>query len=264
MHSENVSEGREPLIGSSQKSAALIVIGNEILSGRTKDTNTAWIAETLQGHGVIFSEVRVIADDKDAIIRAVHDLRDRYDYVFTTGGIGPTHDDTTAECIAAAFDTELERNQEALTILEEHYGLEDLTPPRAKMCMMPKGAKLIPNPVSAAPGFIIGNVYVMAGVPKIMQAMFDFILQEIDTGTPILSRTITCGLAESVIAPDLGKVQEKFPALQIGSYPNYKNGVLGLSLVVRGTNEQALENATREIFQIVESLGDTPKFLGDV
>ena len=144
--------------------AALVVIGNEVLSGRTQDANTAWIGEILIKHGAVLAEVRVVPDIEEKIVKAVNEVRAEVDYVFTTGGIGPTHDDITAASVAKAFDVALVRHDEAYSILEEHYGVEEFNPPRQKMAMMPEGASLIPNPVSGAPGFVIGNVYVMAGV----------------------------------------------------------------------------------------------------
>jgi molybdenum cofactor synthesis domain-containing protein len=241
--------------------AALIIIGNEILSGRTQDTNTPWIAERLTGRGIVLSEVRVIADVEVEIIDAVNGLRRKFDYVFTTGGIGPTHDDITAESVARAFARPLERNAEAYKTLEQHYGAADLTAPRAKMAMIPKGAGLIPNPVTAAPGFVIENVYVMAGVPRIMQGMMDHILNTIDAGQPILSNTVTCGLPESAVAEDLTNLQNKYEKVQIGSYPHYRGGVLGLSLVLRTTDPAALENATVELIEIIRKHGDEPRAL---
>lgn len=242
-------------------SAALIIIGNEILSGRTVDTNTPWIAERLTARGIILGEARVISDDEQQIIQAVNDLRVRFDYVFTTGGIGPTHDDITAASVARAFDIELERNEEAFRMLEDHYGIEELTPPRAKMALIPKGAVLIHNPVSAAPGFIIGNVHVMAGVPRIMQAMLEYVLSVIMSGKPILSNTVACTLPESAVAEDLGKLQDRYPNVQMGSYPHYRGGALGLSLVLRSTDSDILEKATEDLIAIIRAHGDEPRAL---
>jgi molybdenum cofactor synthesis domain-containing protein len=242
-------------------SAALVVIGNEILSGRTSDANTPWIAERLNSRGIVLSEVRIIADKAASIVDAVNTLRTRFDYVFTTGGIGPTHDDITAECVAKAFGLELERNTKAFEMLEEYYGLEELTPPRAKMSLIPVGATLIPNPVSAAPGFIIENVYVMAGVPRIMQAMMDHILSGIKAGKPILSNTIACTLPESIIATELGKLQDEYPDIEIGSYPHYRGGALGLNLVLRSTKRERLQAATDELIALIKAFGDEPRAL---
>jgi len=242
-------------------SAALVIIGNEILAGRTHDTNTPWIAERLTDYGIVLGEVRVISDVEEEIIFSVNELRKKFDYVFTTGGIGPTHDDITAESIAKAFGKELVRDERAFQMLEEHYGIEELTPPRAKMSLIPMGAKLIPNPVTAAPGFIIENVYVMAGVPRIMQAMFDHLLGMIKAGKPILSNTVACNLSESTVATDLTVLQEQYPDVQLGSYPHYRGGVLGLSLVLRATNKKNLENATERLIEIIKEHGDEPRAL---
>lgn len=242
-------------------SAALVIIGNEILAGRTQDTNTQWIATHLTEHGIVLTEVRTIPDERERIMATVKDLRGDFDYVFTTGGIGPTHDDITAECVAEAFGKELVRNDEAFRMLEEHYGLEELTPPRAKMCMIPVDATLIPNPVTAAPGFRIENVFVMAGVPRIMHAMLDHILGTIDAGAPILSNTVACSLTESAIASDLSALQDEYPEIMMGSYPHYRGGVLGLSLVLRGTAPESLQEATDKLIQIIEDHGDEPRAL---
>lgn len=243
-------------------SVALIIIGNEILSGRTQDSNTAWIAENLSAMGVVLHEVRVVRDQYEAIIQAVSELKGQVDYVFTTGGIGPTHDDITAEAMARAFGTELELNDEAFRILVRHYGEEKLvTPPRRKMAMIPKGATLINNPVSGAPGFQIENVFVMAGVPRIMQAMFDDVKNKISRGKPVLSNTVACSLAESAVAEPLSALQDKYPTVSIGSYPHFRGGILGLSLVLRSTDDPALDTATNEVIALIASLGGEPNAL---
>lgn len=241
--------------------AGLIIIGNEVLSGRTADANTPWIAEQLTQRGIYLAEVRIIPDVEQIIIETVHALRAKFDYVFTTGGIGPTHDDITSESMAKAFGVPLVRDHEAFAYLEKYYGIENLTPPRAKMALIPQGAKLIPNPVSAAPGYIIENVYVMAGVPRIMQAMLDHILDEIKAGKPILSNTIACNLPESKIAEDLTELQNRYNDVDIGSYPHYRGGTLGLSLVLRGTNNDSLDAATHEVVELVKKHGDMPRAL---
>jgi molybdenum cofactor synthesis domain-containing protein len=239
--------------------AGLIIIGNEILSGRTADTNTPWIAERLTERGVLLAEVRIIPDVESVIIETVRKLSAMYDYVFTTGGIGPTHDDITAECVAKAFGVPLIQDPDAFKILEDYYGIENLTDARIKMAKVPQGSKLIPNPVSAAPGFIIKNVHVMAGVPRIMQAMMDHVMNEIKAGKPILSNTIACSLPESKVADDLTALQAQYTDIDIGSYPHYRGGSLGLSLVLRGTNNEHLDLATAEIIKIVRKHGDEPK-----
>lgn len=242
-------------------SAALIIIGNEILSGRTQDSNTPWIAERMTERGIVLGEVRIISDEEEQIIHAVNELRRRYDYVFTTGGIGPTHDDITAASVAKAFGLPLVRNDVAHNMLEQHYGAEELTPPRAKMALIPQGATLIPNPVTAAPGFIIGNVHVMAGVPRIMQVMMEHIMSGIKAGQPILSNSISCTLPESAVAEGLGELAIRYPDVQIGSYPHYRGGILGLSLVMRSTKPDLLERATEDLIMLIREKGDEPRTL---
>lgn len=239
--------------------AALLILGSEILSGRTVDANTPWIAERLTERGILLVEVRIIPDLAELIISSVNELRVKYDYVFTTGGIGPTHDDITAQCVADAFGVRLVRNDEAYAMLEKHYGPDELTPARARMALIPEGAALIPNPVSGAPGFICGNVHVMAGVPRIMQSMMDHVLDEIKAGKPILSNSVSCSLAESQVAEDLSKLQDRYPDIDIGSYPHYRGGVVGLSLVLRGTHNDQLDLATGEVIGIIKKYGDMPR-----
>ncbi len=241
--------------------AALIVIGNEILSGRTHDKNTSWIAETVGKHGIVLVEVRVVLDIEDKIIDAINALRGQVDYVFTTGGIGPTHDDITAQSVAKAMNVPLEQNKEAYQALVEYYGEEDkITSARAKMSMMPKGASLIPNPVSGAPGFVVENVYVMAGVPRIMQAMFDYIMQKhLSAGKVVLSNTLMCTMAESELAPEIGELQARNEDVDIGSYPHFRNGVSSVSLVFRSTDPEKLKKVTQEAMALIKALGDTPK-----
>jgi len=227
--------------------ACLIIIGNEILSGRTQDKNLSWIAKKLNDTGVKLSESRIIPDIEDVIIHTVNTCRAQFTYVFTTGGIGPTHDDITSGCIAKAFGVKLAPNPQAVAILERHYGKEQLNAPRLKMAEMPEGASLIPNPVSAAPGFCIENVYAMAGVPSIMQAMFDFIKPLLEGGAKTLSRTLSAYITEGVIAEKLTHIQNASPEVEIGSYPFIRNQRLGTSLVSRSTNEKALETTFRLI-----------------
>ena len=247
------------MIAEQNPTAAVLIVGNEILSGRTKDANLPHIAETLGGIGIPVREVRVVPDVEAEIIAAVNALRSRYTYVFTTGGIGPTHDDITSECIAKAFGVALERNPEAVARLERHYGDPSLlNEARLRMANIPAGATLIDNPISAAPGFRIGNVHVMAGVPNIMQAMLDGVLPTLKGGPAIHARTVSCALAEGVLAADLGALQERWPQLEIGSYPYFRRGDFGVSLVLRGTDEAAVEAATEELTGIVRRLGGTP------
>jgi molybdenum cofactor synthesis domain-containing protein len=237
--------------------AALIIIGDEILSGRTHDKNTPWIAEQLNELGVRLHEVRVIPDNKDKIVETVNELRDAHDYVFTTGGIGPTHDDITAESIAAAFGVVLELNQQAYDKLLAYYKDEsEITESRKKMAYIPQGATLIENPVSGAPGINIGNVYVFAGVPRIMQSMFDAVAPTLKGGKPVESRSVTADLPESEIADGLADIQLRYPQVAIGSYPKYQNGKFGTTLVLRGIEEDALAEATQEVADLVISLGE--------
>ena len=237
--------------------AALIIIGDEILSGRTHDKNTPWIAEQLNTLGIRLAEGRVIPDIKDKIIETVNLLRGTHDYVFTTGGIGPTHDDITAESIAAAFGVPLELNDEAYAELLSYYKDEsEITESRKKMAMIPRGAKLVENPVSVAPGIHIENVYVFAGVPRIMQSMFDAVAPTLKGGKPVISRSVTADLPESLIADGLTKIQNNYDDVAIGSYPKYLNGKFATSLVMRGINEESLQQAVNDVTNLVISLGE--------
>ena len=227
--------------------ACLIIIGNEILSGRTQDKNLAWIAKELNETGVKLVEVRVVPDIEPTIIATVNECRARFGYVFTTGGIGPTHDDITSECIAKAFGVALVAHPEAVAILERHYTREQLNPARLKMAHVPEGANLIYNPVSAAPGFHIGNVFVMAGVPSIMQAMFGNIKPLLQGGAKTLSRATAAYVTEGVIAEALTKVQQRFANVDIGSYPFIRNQKLGTTLIARSTDAASLDAAIGEI-----------------
>lgn len=241
--------------------AAILIIGNEILSGRTQDANTQFIASRLSKRGVRLCEVRVVRDIKEDIIEATHALRKKYRYVFTTGGIGPTHDDITADCIAEAFGTAIDVNSEARAILKKYYDENgtEMNEARLRMARIPHGATLIHNPVSAAPGFKIGNVFVMAGVPKIMQSMFDHVETMIESGPPVLSNSVTCNLREGDIADGLARVQNDFPDIEIGSYPGM--GVKGhnVSVVLRGTDETRLAAATEQVITVITDKGGEPR-----
>ncbi len=237
--------------------AALIIIGNEILSGRTQDSNIQYIARKLGEKGIALAEIRVVPDIEDKIVKAVNEMRAGVDYVFTTGGIGPTHDDITADSIAKAFGVKNVLNPEARAILVNNYGEANLNEARLKMAMVPEGAELIRNPVSGAPGFIIGNVYVMAGVPAIMQGMLDNVLPNLKEGARVFSNTVSCELTESRIAQELTDLQKKFPDVEIGSYPHFKMGSSSLSLVLRGTDRELLKKSTEELIGIVLSLGSS-------
>lgn len=242
--------------------AALVIIGNEILSGRTQDTNTAYLAKKLAEQGIKLVEVRVVPDIEEAIIFAVNELRGKVGSVFTTGGIGPTHDDITSATIAKAFGVPFELNSLAREILLDYYkSEEELTSARLRMAHIPKGGQLIPNPVSGAPGFQIGNVYVMAGVPKIMQGMLDSILPELVSGKPYLSNSISCNQKESVIAEALEEIQNKFATVDIGSYPHFGSGGMGLALVLRSTDNDNLHVATQQVVDMLKQYGSAPTAL---
>jgi len=248
---------------SENKSSALIIIGNEILSGRTQDKNIQVVAEAMAAHGVPLAEVRVVPDVEDKIVETINTLRSEFDYVFTTGGIGPTHDDITAASVAKAFGVEFGRHQGAYDVLLDFYGTEKLTEARASMADMPvhQDIDLIRNPVSAAPGFRIENVFVMAGVPSIMKAMLDHVVEMITSGAPMLSRTIMVNSPESEVAAVLGQAQEKHTEIDIGSYPQYKDGHWGVSVVLRGVDEDALKVAGDALLDEIQKSGVDAQFL---
>ena len=214
--------------------ACLLIIGNEILSGRTVDANLPHIAERLNDKGIRLAEARVVPDIAGEIVEAVNACRAKYDYVLTTGGIGPTHDDITAACVARAFGLAHVRHPEAARRLEAFYG-DAVNPARMRMADMPEGAALIDNPVSTAPGFRVENVYVMAGVPKIMQAMLENILPELRGGLPMVSRTLTVYKPESEMAPVLAALEADFEGIEVGSYPFFRVNRAGTAAVIRGT-----------------------------
>ncbi|MDC1302387.1 molybdopterin-binding protein [Pelagibacterales bacterium] len=234
--------------------AALIIIGNEILSGRTKDKNLAYLAEWLNEIGIQLYEVRVIRDDEKEIIDCVNLLRKKYDYVFTTGGIGPTHDDITTESIARAFNVELETNPEALKILQSYYKEGELNEARLKMTLLPKGAELVENPVTKAPGFKMENVFVMAGIPSIMQGMLEGAKIFLKIGNKMTSKSIDVFMPESYVAEELSKMQDNFPEVEIGSYPFNKEGQFGTSLVMRSANLDKLERCASDVAKMVKNL----------
>ena len=238
--------------------AAILVIGDEILSGRTKDKNIGYIAEYLTNIGIDMREVRVVPDIEDEIVTALDALRHRYTYVFTTGGIGPTHDDITSATVAKAFGVPIMRSAEAVRRMERHYPAGQLTPARLKMTEVPEGSTLIDNPISTAPGFQIGNVFVLAGVPNIAHAMFDGVKHRLKAGPPVLSRAVACNLPEGAIAEGLTAIQDRHASVEIGSYPFYRRGGFGTSLVSRGTDAAELEQVVVEIRSLIEGLGGIP------
>lgn len=235
--------------------AGIIIIGNEILSGRTQDVNIQHIASKLNQLGVHVREVRVIADIEEQIVEVVQTFSKAFDYVFTTGGIGPTHDDITAVSMAKAFGRDWEFNEKAVEILLARYGAEHLTEGRKSMARMPKDVKLIKNPVTSAPGFQIENVFVMAGIPVVMQGMLDFALESVVPGRPITSTTVHCNLPEGEIAARLGMIQNQQPSIDIGSYPFWKMGRFGTSIVMRGQDTDSIEMAVGMVLSMIADLG---------
>ncbi len=225
--------------------AAMLVIGDEILSGRTRDANMHYLAGELTTAGIDLREVRVVSDDRPAIIAAVQALSAGYAHVFTSGGIGPTHDDITADCIAAAFDTHIDVRDDARALLQAHYDRsgQELNAARLRMARIPDGATLIDNPVSTAPGFTIRNVHVMAGVPSVFQAMVASILPTLTGGAALISRTLRVMRGEGDIAGPLGQFAEGFPDLSVGSYPFQKDGIYGSNIVLRGADAAQLDLA---------------------
>ena len=215
--------------------AAMLVIGDEILSGRTRDRNIGHLAEMMTAVGIDLKEVRIVPDEEEEIVAAVNALRARFTHVFTTGGIGPTHDDITADAVARAFGVPCEYDGRAYAMLEASYAARgmEFTEARKRMARMPRGADHIDNPVSTAPGFRIGNVHVMAGVPAIFQAMLDNVMPTLKTGTKLLSATVHCPFGEGVIGGPLAEIQKAHPDTIIGSYPKYQDGAFWTELVVR-------------------------------
>lgn len=236
--------------------ACLIIIGNEILSGRTQDRNLAHLAIKLNEVGVRLIETRVIPDIEATIIATINECRKKFDYIFTTGGIGPTHDDITSASIAKAFGVKLIRHPEAESALRAHYKGPDLiNEARLKMADVPEGAELIPNPVSAAPGFRIGNVFVMAGVPAIMQSMLATILPKLKGGKSMQSLSLTTDLREGTIADGLTNIQNTYPDVEIGSYPHFAKGELSTTLVFSSPDEIRNRAAYADTEALIKSLG---------
>ena len=232
--------------------AAILIIGNEILSGRTQDTNTATIAIWLNSIGVKVREVRVIPDIEETIIHTVNNLRKVNDYVFTTGGIGPTHDDITAESISKAFSLNYEIHKQAFKILEAYYKPGEFNEGRQKMVWMPKNANLIINPTSGAPGFNVENVFCLPGVPSILKSMLGGLTNSIVGGEPILSHTVSLRTVESEIANSLTKVQDNNKDVEIGSYPFFQAGKLGVSIVIRSQDQSKIDLCSSQILEFVK------------
>lgn len=239
--------------------ACLLVIGNEVLSGRTPDRNLNHVARRLAELGIELREARVLPDDEAMIAASVNETRARYRYVFTTGGIGPTHDDVTADSIAKAFGVGISHHPDAVAVMRANYPPEMLNEARLRMARIPDGASLVKNPVSHAPGFRIGNVYVFAGVPAIMQAMFEEIAHELEGGPPAGSVTVSCFLGEGAVAERLREIAEEWrPAVEIGSYPFYRKERYGTSIVFRSRDPGALDAAAARFRAVVRDLGEEP------
>ena len=229
--------------------AAMLVIGDEILSGRTRDSNMHYLAGELTRHGIELKEARVVADEHAAIVGAVNALRAAFDHVFTSGGIGPTHDDITADAIADAFGVPIGIREDARAILAAHYarsGLE-FNEARQRMARIPQGASLIDNPISSAPGFTLGNVHVMAGVPNIFQAMLASVLPTLTGGAPLLAQSLQVNRGEGEIAGPFAALAAEFPDLSLGSYPFTRNGAHGANLVIRGTDRARIDAAMQRL-----------------
>jgi molybdenum cofactor synthesis domain-containing protein len=239
--------------------ACLLVIGNEVLSGRTQDANIKFLATHLGELGIPLREVRVIPDVAQTVVDTVNEVRAKFDYVFTTGGIGPTHDDITSECVAAAFGVPWEPHPEAWARMEKTYPPGGFNGARQRMATMPRGATLIDNTLSVAPGFQIGNVYVMAGVPRVMQSMFEWLAPRLKGGPRIEQRVVHAfGLPEGAIAEGLGMIQAQYPQIDLGSYPFYKSSGNGVALVAKGADIAAAAAAIAEVIGLIISLGKTP------
>ena len=239
--------------------ACVLVIGNEILSGRTQDTNLNHIARQLNEWGIRVREARVIPDVEEIIVAAVREASRRFNYVFTTGGIGPTHDDITADCIANAFDVGLVEHPEIAARIRRREAPPDVMASRLRMARVPDGARLIENSTGGPQGFAIGNVYVMAGIPTVMQSMLSTLEGQLDGGAPVRSRSVTAFLGESQIAGPLGQIQARYPDIDLGSYPFSHDGQYGTSLVMRGTDADDLDAMLEDVKSIIVEAGESPR-----
>ena len=237
--------------------ASVLIIGNEILSGRTQDVNLNHIAKVLGEQGVRVREARVVPDVEDVIVAAVNDARARFDYVFTTGGIGPTHDDITADCIAKAFDVPLVVSEAIAERIRGRPAPADVMASRLRMARIPRGAELIDNPTGGPQGFRMANVFVMAGIPAVMQAMLSTV--EVQGGAVVRSRSVTAYLGESQVATGLTRIQARYPEVDLGSYPFTRDGRYGTTLVMRGTNPDDLAAMLDDVRQLIVDAGETPE-----
>ena len=243
---------------SERVTAGILVIGDEILSGRTQDTNTAYIARFLGALGIDLCEARVVPDIQDEIVTALNALRPRYTYVFTTGGIGPTHDDITFEAVAAAFGVGVHYHPEAMAMMAARYKPGEFNDARKRMALVPVGAELVRNSVSTAPGVHIGNIFVMAGVPMIMRAMLDAIEPRLKRGAVVHAATVQARVAEGRIAEGLARIQTNHVGVAVGSYPYYREDGSGVQLVARGRDANEVERAAVEIESMLQELGVEP------
>ena len=249
------------MLETDNKTAAILIIGDEILSGRTPDSNSNYIARFLSVLGIDLKEIRVVPDVEDEIVAGLNGLRGRFDFIFTTGGIGPTHDDITADAVARAFGVGIGYHPEAYAALEARYPPGQFNDMRKRMARIPHGAALVRNSVSVAPGFHIGNVYVMAGVPMVMRAMLETIERDLPRGTPVTSLTVSAQIPEGTIAPGLAAIQNANPQVAIGSYPFYTDKGPGAQLVTRGRDPKAVESAAQAIEALVKELGAAPEWV---
>ncbi len=236
--------------------AAMLAIGDELLSGRTRDKNIGHLASALTLKGIDLKEVRIVSDEQDEIIAAVNAMRERHDYVFTSGGIGSTHDDITADAMAAAFKIKISHDPRAMKLLGDHYAARDMefTTARQRMARIPDGADLISNVVSVAPGFILDNVHVMAGVPSVFQAMLEVLLPTLDGGSLMLSAAVDCAYGEGTIGDRLGEIQKNYQETSIGSYPKFDGKSYTTQIVVRSRNQDAIDHAVSDVRKMLSEI----------
>ncbi|MEO9459141.1 MAG: competence/damage-inducible protein A [Lentilitoribacter sp.] len=245
------------MMNKTEVTAAALAIGDELLSGRTRDKNIGHLAQTLTSVGINLREVRIVADEENEIVAAVNALREKYDYLFTSGGIGPTHDDITADAISKAFGVDCIYDEDAMNLLASHYQSRELefTDARQRMARMPHGSTHIDNPVSKAPGFNKDNVFVMAGVPKVFEAMLNNVVPTLETGQKLLSHSVPCRHGEGVIGTPLGLIQKENPDISIGSYPRFgDDGSFSTEIIVRGLSQSDVDKAAIEIEQMLANL----------
>ena len=242
--------------------ACVIIIGNEILSGRTQDINLNHIASTLGGWGIQVHHARVIPDDEDIIVNTINEVRKAYNYVFTTGGIGPTHDDITAVCVAKAFDVPIIQHPDIAERIRQRPAPDDIMASRLLMARVPEGAGLIDNPSGGPQGFAMANVYVMAGIPRVMQAMLSTLEGKLESGFVVRSHTVRAYTGESSIADALARIQNDFPSVDIGSYPFLREERYGTHLVIRGEDTSVLATVAHAVMDAVRAIGEEPEDLG--